>query len=89
MPVISENLVCEFCSVTIPESQRYVFQCSLCGERFFCSLECAEDHQTMYEENPCGDGDPAPDVPSNFTNYGTTTVAAGGTIRVIGSAGAT
>ncbi len=28
------------------------------------------------------------DVPSNFTNYGTTTVAGGGTIRVIGSAGA-
>ncbi|MCU0302802.1 MAG: DUF11 domain-containing protein [Thermoanaerobaculales bacterium] len=29
------------------------------------------------------------DVPSNFTNYGTTTAAGGGTIRVIGSAGAT
>jgi uncharacterized repeat protein (TIGR01451 family) len=29
------------------------------------------------------------DVPSNFTNYGTTTAAGGGTIRIIGSAGVT
>ena len=87
MPIFEpETLVCQQCNEAIPSSQKYLFQCSLCGAQHFCSLECAEAHQNSYDP-PCGDGDPEPDVPSNFTNYGTTTVASGGSIRVNGSAG--